>query len=116
MNSPRPVDLARLGLGAAALAKPDLFLHLGAHDGRGVSGTVRILGGRYIVQSAGRIIVRHAWDRDADAAVDLLHAATMLALAAVVPSHRRPALLSAVTATGFATADLREKAREDRVR
>ena len=110
MSSPRPVDLARLSLGAAALGRPDLFLCLThGHDGRGERVTVRILGARYIAQSGAGLGLGRPWVRDADAAIDLIHAATMLALAVVAPRHRRLAVLSAAAALGFAAADLREK-------
>ena len=120
MNAPRPVDVARLALGAAAVARPNLFLRLAQeHGGRMERVTVRILGARYILQSgAGLVLIRpwarrwrRPWVRDADAAIDLVHAATMVALAAIAPTHRRLALLSAATALGFAAADLREKVR-----
>jgi hypothetical protein len=112
VSTPRPVDLARLGLGAVALARPGLFLRLGKErDGRGERATVRILGARYVAQSGAGIVLGRPWVRDLDAGVDLAHAATMVALAAVSPTHRRLALLSAVTATGLAAADLREKLR-----
>jgi hypothetical protein len=110
VSAPRPVDLARLGLGAAALARPDLFLRLTeTPDERAERTTVRVLGARYVVQSGAGIVRGRPWVRDLDAAVDLIHAATMVALAAVSPTHRRLALLSAATAGGLAAADLREK-------
>ncbi len=115
MSALRPVDVARLGLGAAALARPGLFLRLtkGASDrvGRAERVTVRILGVRYILQSGTGLASGRPWVRDADAAIDLVHAATMVALAAIAPTHRRLALLSAATAIGFAAADLRERIR-----
>jgi hypothetical protein len=120
MTTPRPVDVARLGLGLAAATRPDLLLRLSrARDGRGERVTVRILGARYVVQSgAGLILSRSRWRpggrpwvRDADTAVDLIHAGTMIALATVAPQHRQLALLSAGAAIGFAATDLREKLR-----
>jgi hypothetical protein len=118
MSAVRPVDLARLGLGAVALARPDLLLRLGGRHERGGEGraervVVRVLGARYVLQSgAGLVITQQhdrpgirAWVRAGDATVDLVHALTMLALAAVRPSHRRLALISAATATAFAAAD-----------
>ena len=112
MSTPRPVDVARLGLGAVAVARPDLLLRLAqGPDGRGERVTVRILGARYIVQSGAGLALGRPWVRDVDAAVDLVHAATMVALAGVAPPHRRLALLSAAAAVGFAVADLRERTR-----
>lgn len=136
MSPPRPVDLARLSLGAIAVTRPGLFLRMteGA-DGRGERVTVRILGARYLVQSSAGLALTQRWSQapgrpwarsrvefegwsggrpwvpEVDAAVDVVHAATMLALAAVAPTRRRLALLSAATAVGFAAADLREKMR-----
>ena len=111
MSTHRPVDLARLSLGVVALARPHVLVRLGAEDGQGVRTTIRILGARYVVQSAAGFVLVRPWVRDADAAIDLIHAATMLAMAALAPAHRRLALLSAATATAFAAADLNEKMR-----
>ena len=112
MSAPRPVDVARLGLGAAALGRPDLFLRLiPGSDGGGERATVRVLGARYILQSGTALAFGRPWVRDADAAIDLIHAVSMVALAALRPTHRRIALLSAATALGFAAADMREKIR-----
>ena len=46
-----------------------------------------------------------------DVTIEVIHAATMFALAGASPRHRRLALLSAVTALGFSAADLRENGR-----
>jgi uncharacterized RDD family membrane protein YckC len=110
------VDVARLVLGGAAMARPGLFLYLArGRVGRGERATVRILGARYILQSGAGLTLTQPWGRpwvrDADAAIDFVHAATMVALAAIAPPHRRLALLSAGTAVGFAIADLRERIR-----
>lgn len=51
MSRPRPVDLARLVLGMAAVAKPDLLLRLSARDEPLERSTVRILGARHVVRS-----------------------------------------------------------------
>jgi hypothetical protein len=112
VSTPRAVDVARLSLGAAALGRPGLFLRLAhGHNGRTERATVRILGARYVAQSGAGLAWGRPWVREADAAVDLVHALTMVALAASAPTHRRLALLSAATAMGFAAADLREKIR-----
>jgi hypothetical protein len=114
MSAARRVDLARLGLGTVALSRPDLLLRLsGHHERRGERLTVRVLGARYVLQAGAGIAVAkqpgrtgaETWMRHADAATDLVHAVTMLVLAAVRPDHRRLALISAVTALAFATAD-----------
>lgn len=112
MRSARPVDVARLILGAAALGQPDLVLRLAqGSNGRGERVTVRILGARYIGQSGAGIAFGRPWIWKADAAIELVHAATMVALAAIAPAHRRLALLSTAIALAFTAADLREQVR-----
>lgn len=49
----------------------------------------------------------------ADTVVDVLHGASMAALAARSPQHRRLALVSAALATTFAVADLTERGGDD---
>ena len=103
----RGPDVARLALGGLCLARPALPLRLtGSTNGKGTRAVVRILGARYLVQSAGGSWLHERWVPEADAAVDAIHATTMLGLAALVPGHRRAALVSAALATGFAVADL----------
>lgn len=109
MRSARPVDVARGALGVAALTRPDLFLRLSpgrAEDGTWVRRTVRILGARYVVQSAGGFALHRPWVPEVDATVDLIHAASMLGLAVLAPAHRNLTLLSAAAAAAFAVADL----------
>ena len=116
MRRTRPVDVARFGLGLAALSRPDLLLHLtkGPHSALSYSAatrrTVRLLGARYVVQSGGGMILERPWLPEADALVDLVHMASMLGLAALSRNHRRLALLSAGAAVVFAGADLQERA------
>jgi hypothetical protein len=94
-------------LGGLCLARPDLPLRLtGSPGGRGTRVGVRLLGARYVVQSVGGPWLHRRWVPEVDAAVDVIHAVSMLGLAAVAPGHRRVALVSAATATGFAVADL----------
>jgi len=62
------------------------------------------LGARQIVQ--GRLGEAGAFSPAADAAVDGLHAASMLALAAVRSGHRRTALLGAANAASWALLDV----------
>jgi hypothetical protein len=61
------------------------------------------LGARQVVQ--GRLGEAGAFSPAADAAVDGLHAASMLVLAAFRPAHRRTALLGAANAAGWALLD-----------
>ena len=103
----RRPDAARLALGVVALARPGLPVRVtGSRDGAGVRRVVRVLGARYVVQSLGGRWVHRAWVPEADAAVDVVHALSMLGLARLAPPHRRLALVSAATATAFAVADL----------
>jgi hypothetical protein len=62
-----------------------------------------LLGARQIVQ--GRLDAAGAFSPSADAAVDGLHVASMLVLAAVRPRRRREALLGAANAAGWAALD-----------
>ena len=97
----RPPDVARLALGLLALVRPGVPVGLtGSRDGVGVRRTVRILGVRYVVQSLGGRWLHQSWVPQADAAVDLVHAASMLRLARALPRHRRLALVSATLAVG----------------
>lgn len=93
----RPVDAIRAIWGLSALAAPDRVVRLfgaGAHP-RAARRTARILGLRDVVQAtclpAGPVERPHRLG----AMVDAVHVATMLALAAVSRSWRRPALTSA---------------------
>lgn len=104
MRSP---DVARFVLGLLALARPGLPVRLtGSPDGPGVRRTVRVLGARYLVQAIAGSRLHGSWVPEADAGVDLVHAASMLAVAGALPRHRQLALASAATAVGFAAADL----------
>jgi hypothetical protein len=103
----RPVDVLRLSLGVAALGAPGVVLPAAANT-PWTRGFTRILGARYVAQSAFGLAERRPWVPAADAAVDGVHALTMLGLAAVSPRHRRVALSSAAAALAFAYLDLQE--------
>jgi hypothetical protein len=77
---------------------------------------VRILGGRYLVQSGAGLLDRRPWLPEVDGLIDLTHAASMIAAATLWPQHRHLALLSAATATGFAALDLTEQVRNNYAR
>jgi hypothetical protein len=62
------------------------------------------LGARQVAQ--GRLGEAGAFSPTADAAVDGLHSASMLLLAAVRSGHRRTALLGAANAAGWAVLDV----------
>lgn len=111
MSSPRTVDVARLCIGVVGVVRPQVMARLSTDGGSEVRGMIRLLGARYVLQSSAALGLRRPWIRRVGAGVDLTHATTMLALAAVAPAHRRLALLSAATATIFAATDLKEKMR-----
>lgn len=64
----------------------------------------RVLGARYTAQGILDLAVPH--DRRLDAAVEVLHAASMLALARPGRAHARLALISAGVAAALAVGDL----------
>jgi hypothetical protein len=108
----RPTDLARLGAGVLVLARPGWVVHAtGSPDGPWVRGTVRILGARYVAQAVFGSAAHRPWVRVVDTGVDVIHAVSMVGFAAAMPRHRRLALLSAVTALGFAALDWHEEPR-----
>ena len=124
MSTTRPVDVVRLGLGLVTLARPELPLRLaGGRTHQHERSAVRILGARYVAQSVVGLAVTRSrqqptasnrprpWLQQLDAAIEVIHAATMIALAGASPRHRRLALLSAATALGFSAADLRGNGR-----
>lgn len=67
---------------------------------------IRLLGGRLIGQGSAQLLSPTAGLLRAGAAVDASHAASMLAVAAVSPRYRRPALSSAALASASAAAGL----------
>ena len=108
----RPVDVARLTLGALALSRPQWFIRAtGADDGTWPRRVTRILGGRYVVQSAGGLLVHERWVPELDGAVDLVHALSMVGFAVAFPGHRRLSVTSGLAALVFAAADLTERVR-----
>jgi hypothetical protein len=80
-------------------------------DGTGPRLATRVLGVRYVVQSAAGVGLRRRPMPWFDGAVDLLHAASMLGVARAVRRHRRLALTSGAVAVVFAVADLTEPVR-----
>jgi len=93
----------RAAWGAALLIAPDAALCRASRqlDPRAPRALVRVLGARQVIQSA--IAARRPTRRVllAGVAVDTAHLATMLALAALRPDLRQPALISSTTATIF---------------
>lgn len=97
-------DTVRLGYGVLLLTRPDRVARALTGGGldRRARLTARILGGRHIAQALvvgrdGRTSVRRI-----GRALDLLHAASMLLLAAWAPGRTRMALADAAIATLFA--------------
>jgi hypothetical protein len=63
---------------------------------------VRLLGARYLAQAAAELGQPHRAAWVLVSVVDIVHAASMCTVAALQPSYRRPAVVSAVVATGSA--------------
>lgn len=108
LDTVRPVDAARLVLGGLALTRPRwLLAATGSADGLWPRRATRILGARYLVQSGLSITIGTPWTSQVDGAIDLIHAASTVGLAALFPRHRRLALTSGALAVVFAVADLK---------
>lgn len=97
-------DVARLGYGVALLVDP-------AGTGRRLTGTpldgratlaARVLGMRHVVQALACLTHGTPLVRRMGQATDLLHAASMGALAAYDPARRRQALTDGTVALTFA--------------
>lgn len=87
----------RVALGLALLMRPSLGAQLTRTDPTPrILAWTRLLGARYLAQ--GTFDARVAHDRRLDTGVELLHAASMLALARESRRPGRPALLSAAVA------------------
>jgi hypothetical protein len=95
---PRLMGVGSVIAGMTLIAAPDGVCAYVSDTGVRPAGVVRLLGVRYVVQGAAQL----GWPRPAvlrgSAAVDGLHAASMVALAAASPAHRRLASVSAVAA------------------
>lgn len=95
----------RAGWGAVLLIAPHGVARTpaGPLDARTIL-IARILGVRQLVQAAATAPGSSYRLRVASTGVDIVHAASMLGLAAIDVRHRRPALADAVVAAGFAAA------------
>jgi hypothetical protein len=91
---------ARLVLGAAALLQPRAVASWwGADPDSGeVVPVARVLGARHVTQAVLLTVRPSRSAEQVGAAVDVLHAVTMLLLAGVSPRCRRPAATSACVA------------------
>jgi hypothetical protein len=91
--------------GAALLISPERMLRATGVD-PGLPGAVvaaRVLGARHLLQSA-IVAARPGPTARWAAVIDGLHASSMLALAVIAPSYRRPALASAQVSAGLSAA------------
>jgi hypothetical protein len=99
-----PTTAARMLLGGAGLLSTRRVLPFWGADPRSarVVAIARILAARHLAQ--GAVVALHPTRRTgaASVAVDLLHGSTMVALATVSRSYRRPATTSACIALTFA--------------
>lgn len=102
------VTLGRAGYGVALVAVPGLLIGLtGQRPGGRACGVARVLGVRHLAQ-AGVTAASQLSDPGGSvvlgggAAVDLLHATSMVALGAVDPHARRAALSDAAVETTLA--------------
>jgi hypothetical protein len=94
---------ALAGWGALLAARPAATVRAVCGDGPvPPTAVVRVLGARQVLQSLALLTHRSTGVRNGAAAVDALHAASMLTAAVAWPRYRRPALTSAALAAGSA--------------
>lgn len=99
----RAVDVARIGLGATLLLRPQLATRLTATPATGGAlGLARLLGGRYLAHGLVVGLADSSGLRRAGTGVEVLHAVSMGPLAALDPDHRRLAAAGAGIALGLA--------------
>jgi hypothetical protein len=104
----RAATVVRAALGVACVAAPGRVLEVvGAEDpaDRRMRVIAQVLGARLLAQATADVV----WGRrirGLDVAVDLTHAASMVAAAQRWPAHRRSALASGAVATSTAVLDL----------
>ncbi|WP_142281368.1 hypothetical protein [Mycobacterium palustre] len=98
----------RIGYGVVLLAVPDPVLHLVSGQVATVRGraVTRFLGLRLLAQGAVTAVAPDAATLAVSAETDLVHAATMLAWAAVDRRSRRLTLFSGALAALFGAADV----------
>jgi hypothetical protein len=105
----RNAIVARLVLGTVCVAVPDRVLAaVGGPDQEDPRATriVRALGARLLLQG-GLDAALGPRTRRVDIVVELAHAASMLPVALIWPTHRRTALVSAACAAGISLLDVR---------
>jgi hypothetical protein len=105
LTVPRLIGAGSVMLGVTLLATPGRVRDYAADNDALHTSWVRLLGARYLVQGMTQL----RWPRpevlQGAAAVDGLHALSMVALAAAAPPYRRSASLSASVALGAAAAN-----------
>jgi hypothetical protein len=101
------VPLARAGYGTALLIAPGPMIGVvtGQPPSRRARRVARILGVRHLAQAAITALNPGPEVVALGVVVDLLHAASMFAFAAVVPDLRRAELADALAATALAVAE-----------
>jgi hypothetical protein len=101
------VPLARAGYGAALLCAPGPMIGVitGQPPSRRACQVARVLGVRHLAQAAVTALNPGSEVVALGVVVDLLHAASMFAFAAVVPGLRRAELADALAATALAVAE-----------
>jgi hypothetical protein len=101
------VPLARAGYGAALLCAPGPMIGIvtGKPPSRRARQVARVLGVRHLAQAAVTALNPGPEVVALGVVVDLLHAASMFAFAAVVPDLRDAELADALAATALAVAE-----------
>jgi hypothetical protein len=101
------VPLARAGYGAALLCAPGPMIGIvtGKPPSRRARQVARVLGVRHLAQAAVTALNPGPEVVAVGVVVDLLHAASMFAFAAVVPDLRDAELADALAATALAVAE-----------
>jgi hypothetical protein len=101
------VPLARAGYGAALLCAPGPMIGVvtGQPPSRRARQVARVLGVRHLAQAAMTVLNPGPEVVALGVVVDLLHAASMFAFAAVVPDLRDAELADALAATALAVAE-----------
>lgn len=105
MLAGRVIGASSLALGLVMMARPERASRIVSGARRVPDGWVRLLGARYLAQGAIQLSRPRPAVMAGSVVVDGLHALSMFALAAVRSDYRRPALISAITASAGATAD-----------
>ena len=120
MSGGHPVDHRRQrALGVAGIAWGSALLTVGPGIWRSLDERVptgadrvalRFLGARHVATGVTQVVLPNRF-QPLEIGVDLIHTATMLALAALDPPRRRPALVTAAVASASAVAGMRIRAR-----